>query len=141
MSHSALLAPVFVQVLLTFVLGTWLGIARLGAVSSGKTRIKDIALGQPAWPDKVQQVSNSYANQFEMPVLFYALVALLMITGKGDIMMVVLAWGFVVTRAAHAAIHTTTNVVRQRFRSFLAGTILLGVMWIIFGVRVLADGS
>ena len=31
----------------------------------------DVALGQLNWPPRVQQISNSYHSQFQLPVLFY----------------------------------------------------------------------
>lgn len=141
MSQFTLLLPVFAQVALTLGLLTWLGLSRVNAVNAGAVKIKDTALGQKSWPDSITQIGNCYANQFEVPVLFYALIALLLITGKGDGLMLGLAWAFVATRLAHAYVHTTSNYVRHRFMAFLAGVIILAVMWIIFGVRMLASGG
>ena len=45
-----ILLPVFVQVALTFALLFWMASARTRAVRRGETKIRDIALGQPAWP-------------------------------------------------------------------------------------------
>ena len=76
MSIQVILLPLFVQVALTFVLLFWMGLSRVGAIRRKETRISDVALGQLNWPIKVQQISNCFANQFQLPVLFYALVAL-----------------------------------------------------------------
>jgi hypothetical protein len=46
---------------------------RFAAVRAGEVQIGNIALGQRAWPTRVQQVSNAFQNQFELPVLFYVL--------------------------------------------------------------------
>ena len=103
----------------------------------GETKIATIALGQPSWPVKAQQISNCFVNQFQLPVLFYVLTALTIVTRQADLLFGVLAWLFVVTRLVHATIHTTTNLVPWRFYAFLAGAIVLLVMWIIFATRIL----
>jgi hypothetical protein len=133
----AILLPVFVQVALTFALLFMMGGRRLASLRKGYVRIPDIALGQRAWPDRVQATSNAFANQFELPVLFFVLVPLAIITRKADLIFVVLSWVFVVTRLVHAAIFVTTNDVRQRFSVFLVGALVLMVMWIIFALRIL----
>ena len=109
--------------------------SRVGALKRGEAKIADIALGQPNWPPKVQQISNSYTNQFQLPVLFYVLTVLAIITRHADFLFVVLAWLFVVTRLVHAYIHATSNYVRHRFNAFLVGALILLAMWVIFAVR------
>jgi hypothetical protein len=136
-----LLLPLYVQVALTFVLLFWMGRSRLGALKRKETRIADVALGEPNWPTKVQQISNCYANQYQLPILFYVLTTLAIITRDADLLFVVLAWAFVLTRLLHAYIHTGTNNVPQRFYAFLAGAIILLAMWIIFTVRILLGTS
>jgi hypothetical protein len=137
MSLQAILLPLFVQVGLTFVLLFWMAGARIYAIRGGQTRVGDIALGQPNWPKRVQQISNCYHNQYQLPVLFYVLVILAIPTHKADLVFVLMSWVFVVTRILHAAIHTTSNRVSQRFYAFAAGAIVLLLMWIIFAVRIL----
>jgi hypothetical protein len=133
--HDILL-PVFVQVGLTFALLFMMG-GRRFALRGGSVRVPDIALGQRAWPAGVQATSNAYANQFELPVLFFALVPLAIITRKADLIFVVLSWVFVVSRLVHAVIFVTTNDVRQRFIAFLVGALVLLIMWVMFALRIL----
>lgn len=137
MSPAAILAPVFVQVLLTFVLLVLTGRSRFGAIRAGEVKVRDIALGERAWPPRVMQVANAFHNQFETPVLFYALVALAMITRQADLLFVVMSWLYVAARLGHAWVHATTNRIMTRFRVFLAGTTVLMLMWAIFAVRIL----
>jgi hypothetical protein len=137
MTIPAVLLPVIVQVGLTFFLLFWMGSARLRALRGREVRVGDIALRQPAWPERPMRISNAYDNQFQLPVLFYALVPLALITRKADLLFVVLSWIFVATRLAHAAIHTTSNTVQQRFLAFLAGAIVLLIMWIVFAAHIL----
>jgi hypothetical protein len=139
MSPAAVLAPVFVQVVLTFVLLFWMARGRLGALKRGemKDSPRNLAPRELAWPKPVKQVQDCFHNQFEMPVLFYALVALAMMTRQADLLFVVMAWLFVATRLAHAYFHTGANILRQRFTAYTAGVFVLMAMWAIFAVRIL----
>ena len=140
MSVQAVLAPVFAQVLLTFVLLFWAGGARFAALRSRVVRVGDIALGQRVWPARVQQISNAYQNQAELPVLFYVVIGLALLTGPADLLFVVLSWVFVAARVAHAFVHVTTNRLDRRFQAFVVGALILLLMWVIFAGRILASG-
>jgi len=137
MTVQAILAPVFVMVALTFVLLFWMGGVRVASVRRGETRVKDIALGQPTWPPRVQQISNCFHNQLQLPMLFYVLVILAYILHKADLLFVLLAWVFVVLRILHAGIHTGSNHVGRRFQAFAAGALVLLAMWIVFALQVM----
>ena len=76
MSVQVVLLPVFVLVGLTFALLLGMVGTRRRALVGGETRIRDIALGQPNWPTRATQIGNCYRNQFELPLLFYVLIAL-----------------------------------------------------------------
>src|SRR5580704_1967052 len=137
MSVQAILAPVFALVALTFGLLVWTGSVRFAAVRRGEVRVKDISLGQSNWPPRVQQISNCFANQFQLPMLFYVLTILALFLKKADLLFVLMAWVFVVLRILHAAIHVTSNHVGHRFQAFSAAAIVLLLMWIVFAVRIL----
>ena len=137
MTVAAIFAPLFVQVALTFVLMFWMAYARTTAVRRGEARIRDTALGQPNWPPRVQQISNCYHNQFQLPVLFYVLTILAYDLKKADYAFVVMAWLFVISRIVHAEIHVTSNRVPQRFLVFAIGALVLLMMWAIFALRIL----
>ncbi|HMN70641.1 MAG TPA: MAPEG family protein [Rhodoblastus sp.] len=138
MSIQAVLLPVFALVALLFVLLACTAATRVAAIKAGKVRMQDIALGQHAWPTKIEQVSNAYANNMQLPLLFYALVAFALLTKKTDLLFVVMSWLFVALRYAHAFVHVTSNYVPTRFYLFAAGMAALLAMWAIFAVRVLA---
>jgi hypothetical protein len=137
MSLQSVLLPLFVQVGLTFFLMFWMASLRTSSIRRGEVKMRDIALGQPAWPERATKVANAYHNQFQLPVLFYVLVVLALIARKADLLFVVMSWIFVVSRIVHAYIHTDSNNVQQRFFVFAIAAIVLLLMWIIFAVRVL----
>ncbi|HKA80800.1 MAG TPA: MAPEG family protein [Xanthobacteraceae bacterium] len=137
MSIQAILLPLFVQVALTFFLLFWTGRARVAAVRRGDVHPRDIALREQNWPKQETQIANAYHNQLELPVLFYVLTILAIITRHADLLFVLLAWLFVVLRLVHAYIHLTSNRLGRRFAVFAAGFLVLLVMWVIFAVQLL----
>jgi hypothetical protein len=137
MSVQMVLLPVFVLVGLTFFLLLWMAGARRNALVSKETRIKDIALGQQAWPTRATQIGNCYSNQFEMPVLFYVLIALALPLRHADLVIVLLSWVFVVTRFVHAGIFVTSNDLGQRSIAWFAGVLVLFAMWLYFALKML----
>jgi hypothetical protein len=139
MSLQAILLPVFAEIALTFALLLWLSTLRTRALGKHEVEAGDIALGQMNWPERILKVGNSFQNQLELPVLFYALVILAIIARKADLLFVILSWVFVASRFVHALVHTGANAVRLRGAAFGIGLIILIVMWIIFAVRVLAS--
>jgi hypothetical protein len=137
MSVQMVLLPVFVLVGLTFALLLWMATARARALKGRETSLKDIALGQPNWPEHATQIGNCFSNQFELPVLFYILIAVALPLRHADLVIVLLSWVFVVTRFAHAGIFVTSNNVQQRSLAWFAGVLVLLAMWLYFALRTL----
>jgi hypothetical protein len=137
MSVQMVLLPVFVQVGLTFALLLWMFGARRGALVSGQTRIRDIALGQPNWPTRPTQIANCYANQFEIPLLFFILIAIALPLRHADFFIVLMSWVFVVTRFVHAGIFVTSNDLGRRSIAWGAGALVLLAMWVYFALKML----
>jgi hypothetical protein len=137
MSVQWVLLPVFVMVGLTFALLIGMVTARRSALVSRETRIKDIALGEPNWPEHATQVGNCYRNQFELPVLFYVLIALALPIRHADLVIVILSWVFVVTRLIHAGVFVTSNNLGRRSMAWLAGALVLLAMWVYFALKIL----
>jgi len=137
MSIPTILLPLFVEVALTLGLLLWLAEVRRRDFKSGAVNPSRIALREPNWPVRTQQVAYSFSNQFELPVLFYVLTILEIITRHADLIFVVLAWIFVLMRLGQAYVHTTSNVVMRRGGFYVVGALVLIAMWIIFAVRIL----
>ena len=71
-------------------------------------------------------------------MLFYVLVLLVLNLRMSDIVLVTLAWIFVLTRLAHAYVHTTSNVIRLRGGVYGIGVLVLLIMWIWLAIRLLS---
>jgi hypothetical protein len=138
MTVQMILLPLFVEVILTFVLLFTMAPLRTRDFASGAVRPEDIALREQKWPKRTTQFANAYSNQFELPVLFYVLTILEYVTHLAGIVFVVLAWIFVIFRILQACVHVTSNTVRLRGAFFAIGAIVLAIMWVIYIVQVLA---
>ena len=113
MSVSSLLLPVFVQVGLTFYLHVHDGVHRSRALRTRRGEaLRHRAARAALAAASATQFANCFHNQFELPVLFYAVVAFILITSTNSFVFVLLAWIFVAARLVHAYIHTGANVVR-----------------------------
>ena len=132
-----ILLPLFVEVILTLVLWSWMAVLRTRDFNSGAVQPDNIALREPNWPKRTTQLANAFANQFELPVLFYVLTILEYVTHLAGIVFVVLAWVFVIFRLLHAYVHVTSNIVRLRGALYGVGAFVLIIMWVIYIVEVL----
>ena len=138
MTYPTILAPLFVQVLLTFALMLGMMCFRTGSLLKGETRFESIALREPNWPTRATQFAYAFSNQFELPVLFYLLTVLSVITHHADLVYLVLAWIFVAMRVLQAVVHVTNNNVPRRGAFYGVGALVLLAMWLVFIVRILA---
>jgi hypothetical protein len=138
LSQVDILYPVFVQVLLVFVIAVLMSRARRRSTSSmTRDDLKAIAIGQYDWPEDARKRAANYTNQFEIPVLFYTVVAFALIVKSADLVMIVLAWIFVLSRIAHAAIHVGSNRVKYRAPVFALGFLVVMIMWVRLALHVI----
>ena len=132
MSVQWVLLPVFVLVGLTFAL-------LLGMVAArgyGQPVPRDSA-GKANWTGRAAQYGDCFNNSFQVPILFYILIALALPLRHADLVIVLLSWVFVVTRFVHAGIFVTSNNIRQRGLAWFAGVLVLLAMWIYFALKIL----
>ena len=120
--------PLMAHAFLVFCLYALLVVRRAAVVRSGK--VERIAFRENlAEPEESRVVNRAIANQFELPVLFYALSVLLFITEADNIVAVVLAWIFVAARYVQAAMQLTGNLALRRL-FFMIGFVTLFLMWL-----------
>lgn len=139
MNSHHIIWPVLAQVLLTLSMLIVLGARKAKAVKTGAVDRKQAALNNRAWPEDVVKVSNNIANQFEVPVLFYVLSLVLYSINAVDIVAIVLAWVFVLSRFAHAYVHIGSNYVPTRLRLFLLGCLVLIAMLIVTAWKLASE--
>jgi len=75
------------------------------------------------------RAADNFRNLFELPVLFYLALVVAAVAGLATDATLALAWLFVLLRVVHSAIHCTYNKVMHRFQAYLAGGVVLWVLW------------
>jgi len=135
---TAILWPTFALVLLIFIVLVMLATQRFLYVRAHPPRAENIATftAAKAYFEPVEPPANNLANLFEMPVLYFALVPLLLLFRHAGHFEVLLAWIYVALRLVHSLIHIGRGKVTARFLVYLASCLVLAVMWVGFAVQM-----
>jgi hypothetical protein len=134
-----IIQPVLAMVGLTFTVWCYMYFKRLRFIRVHSIDPQSVAtrtLGAQRLA-AVAAPSDNLMNLFELPVLFYLLVMLLLVTGEASQGFVIAAWAYVALRALHSFIHCTYNQVLHRFAVYAASSMVLWVMWAAFVVRLM----
>ena len=124
---GSILWPALAHVGLVFVLYAWLTVARTLAVQRGETEYACFVRGQDE-PLHVARITRNLSNQFELPVLFYAFVVLLIALGRVTWIDVAAAWVFFGGRVIHTLVQTLTDDVVLRGRMFVINFLAVAVL-------------
>jgi hypothetical protein len=136
-----LLQPVLALVGLTFLVWLRLFMVRVPLIMRRQIDVNFYVVKDGAPPPPIERAPTHHlANLFEMPVLFYALVALTIACGATDPTTVTLAWAYVGLRGLHALIHLTYNLPNHRFVPYFLSCAVLLVMWLRFAGWAFAQG-
>lgn len=125
---NAILGPMAAHAVLVFILYGLLGYRRRYSLSS-REAIKTYRDGGGE-PLSSALVNKNIANQFELPVLFHSACVVLYLLNADNILMLALAWFFILTRYVHSFIHVTSNQLRYRAPLFAIGFLAVAIMWI-----------
>ncbi len=137
---QALVLPLVLHVLLTFAVGVLTLRSRYAAVRGGRTKVRDIVLDSAGWPDSVRQFGNNFDNQFQVPMLAYGGVAVILATGMADRVAAGLMWAFLAARLLHAIEHTGQNRITRRMTFFAASFLAVLALWLWFAWRFFVAG-
>ncbi len=135
MNQTAIFWPMLLQVALIYAIYALISVRRKAAVRAGSVRTSDFRENRNEPPESLF-VRNNLANQFELPVLFFAACLALYVANGVNVLTVALAWIFVLSRCVHAAIHVTTNRIRHRQPAFVVGFLALLVIWVWFALHI-----
>lgn len=137
MVDTAMLAPAFAMVGLTYAVWIRLYVTRIGEMKRRRIHPQSIALsGQAASRLEDTRAADNFRNLFELPVLLYVAVVVAILGGVVTPVSLGLAWAFVLLRVVHSAIHCTYNKVMHRFASYLAGGVVLALLWAYLAVSI-----
>lgn len=130
MNRDVILWPVLAQVLLTAIVWVRMFTARVAEMRTRRIKPQEVATSREiASRLENTQAADNFRNLFEVPVLFFAVCAMLVSLDAVSLAQLVLAWLFVGLRCAHSFIQLTYNRVMHRFQVYLASTACVFAMW------------
>ncbi|MEA2914143.1 MAG: hypothetical protein QOJ15_6224 [Bradyrhizobium sp.] len=134
----SILWPVLAYIGWVFLLYAWLTVSRQRAVKRREVEYSAFAHGDE--PHDIDRITRNLANQFELPVIFYAVVVLLIAIGRATAIDVIAAWVFVAGRVIHTLVQTLTDNVPLRGQvfmiNFVAVLVLVGLVALLAFVGV-----
>ncbi|RDJ27674.1 hypothetical protein DWF00_12145 [Bosea caraganae] len=125
-----LIYPALAQILWTFIVLGIVFVRRRRAFLDKAVSPADVAVSTERYPEPARLAAANYTNQFEAPVLFFALIMVAMEVGAVGTLMAVLAWLFVLSRVVHTFVHVGSNRLHLRAIVFGLGIACLVCMWI-----------
>ncbi|MEM9620291.1 MAG: MAPEG family protein [Pseudomonadota bacterium] len=135
MNPSALVYPMLVMVILTLTVLVALFRARTKSVEDGQVNADYFRTYQGgSEPEQSLQLSRHFANLFETPVLFYAGCVAAMALNKVDLVLVALAWTYVIARVIHAYVHTGSNKLQLRIPAYFTSVAIIAIMWLYLAI-------
>ncbi len=130
MASASIFWPVVAMAALTLVVMMLTLRERIGQFRRERIHPQSVATsGQMAARLADTRCADNLRNLFELPVLFYVAVVIAFVTAQGTPLVTGLAWLFVALRVGHSFIHCGYNKVMHRFAVFLAGALVLFVLW------------
>ena len=127
---GALVRPMLGLVVVTFVVWLLTLVVRNAAVIRGLVPVEYFKDNQPAPSvERLERPARTFNNLMQVPTLFYVVCLLMMVGKHADEAQVVLAWTFVLLRAAHAAVYILVNSIPYRFAVWVSSFVTLMVIW------------
>ena len=132
MDRILIIYPVFAMVLLTFFSYIIMFLIVKKYITKKEIKYGQFKLYRGEFPDDYEQSRQHLKNQFELPIIFYLLVALLYSLNNLQYIDIILAWLFVISRYIHSFIRFKNNYLPYRGAIFSLGLVILLAGWINF---------
>ena len=132
MDRILIIYPVFAMVLLTFFSYIIMVLIVKKYITKKEIKYGQFKLYRGEFPDDYEQSRQHLKNQFELPIIFYLLVALLYSLNNLQYIDIILAWLFVISRYIHSFIRFKNNYLPHRGSVFFLGLVILLAGWINF---------
>ena len=130
MDAKLIFMPAVAMVALTFVVWWRMYVVRIGQMKRERIHPQAVATSAQSSARLTDScAADNFRNLFELPVLFYVALVVAAITGQVNATTIAFAWAFVLLRIVHSAIHCTYNKVMHRFYAYVAGGMVLWLLW------------
>ena len=137
MEKTLILYPAIAMMILTWYLYVKNYLDNRKAVKNKSIKFSYFKTYKGEVPDYVVVSRQTLKNQFELPIFFYFLIAVILTFDKVSQLDIILAWIFVLSRYLHCYIRLSSNYVPYRAIVFQFGMLVLIVFWILFLVKIL----
>ena len=139
MDDRAIFLPALAMAALTFVVWWRMYFMRIGQMKRERIHPQKVATSAQASALLTDsRAADNFSNLFELPVLFYVALVVAAQIGMVDGVSLALSWAFVALRVAHSWIHVTYNKVMHRFAVYVAGGMVLWLLWAYLAVGLLS---
>lgn len=127
--QNPMLWPLFAMVALTFLVWLRLYQTRLAEMKRRHIHPQAVASSIQMATLEDTRAADNFRNLFELPVLFYVAMLLIITSQIQSSALLILAWAFVALRCLHSYIHCTYNRVKDRFSAYLFSSLALWSIW------------
>ena len=127
--RNPMIWPLFAMVLLTLLVWIRLYQTRLAEMKQRRIHPQAVATSAQMATLEDTRAADNFRNLFELPVLFYAAMLLIIAGQTETTALLALAWVFVALRYLHSYIHCTYNRVKDRFSAYLFSGLALWAIW------------
>ena len=135
MNPIMIIWPMVILALVTLAIYFPMSRARVASVKSGKVKGSVYKLNEGE-PEESKLFNGAIRNQYESPVLFYAVCVAAYATGNAGVLMIVLAWIFAIVKSIHVYVHISSNNLRVRRPVFMVAYFTLIALWIVFALQM-----
>lgn len=137
METHLILYPAFMMILLTAILYTTNYFDNIKAYRNKQVSAKYFKAYLENPPEKIAVSRQTLKNQFELPIIFYFLISILISINEITLFDIIFAWTFVISRFIHSYIRLSSNFVPLRAKFFKVGFLVLIIWWLYFMLRIL----
>ena len=132
MEKTLILYPAILMMILTLFLYVKNYLDNVKAKKSNAIKFSYFKIYEGEVPDYVSISRQTLKNQFELPIFFYFLTAIILVFDQVSQLDLIFGWIFVISRYVHCYIRLSSNYVPYRAKVFKLGMIILIVWWTIF---------
>ena len=137
MEKTLILYPAILMMILTLFLYVKNYLDNVKAKKSNAIKFSYFKTYTGEVPDYVAVSRQTLKNQFELPIFFYFLTAIILVFDQVSQLDLIFGWTFVISRYLHCYIRLSSNHVPYRAIVFELGMLILIAWWIVFLYNIL----
>lgn len=136
MEKKLLIYPTLLNILLVFLLYAKNLFDNRKAIKSKSIKMNYFKIYKGRVPDYIAVSRQTLKNQFELPIIFYFLISIILYFEQVFFIDLFLAWLFVLSRYVHAYVRLSSNRIKHRSITFQIGfyTLLFWFLKFIYNI-------